>query len=531
MSLTKEDGTLTNTDRDATLMKESKGAALKKKKAKGKGKEKAGAPRVTSSYRPPRSSVELDAGGDPEYELVGGQEAGLQSVELYSTVSGADTLTPVQDVTLTSAGSGSGSGSGRREANWRVVSVDEDVGGNTSDTDGAVDADNMLTVASREPRVSPMKETRTMVGAHGVLPEAEVAVPGLRFDGGVGKAGTIRRLSQADTTMNTLQSIKPDHERNARMYDMRAELLAAEATSPVLTLSGLEGDGATPMLTLDGLDNADEYTDSDLVPLASEYAEYADVVFDEDIFLAWFGGIIPRKVCDKAVVKGKHGDFLVRESSHADKFVLCVNDKGKSRNFAIEITLDRKFLIGSKQYDTLHAAIDAMRYEPVRRKGRTGKPLTLRKPAAGGYELVIKKIGISASPAGARKDDITPPSSPTRLPSALLLTPAPPPKPMDGSADVATPPAVESDLVMPERSCSLASADSYEVISELKLALQLNPIRNSAVSKKKIQSFAQQSVTSDNSICSLLTDRMMQRQALLSLQPGSDQDCDFDEAD
>merc|ERR1712232_328257 len=90
------------------------------------------------------------------------------------------------------------------------------------------------------------------------------------------------------------------------------------------------------------------------------------------------------------VIKGKHGDFLVRESSHADKFILCVNDKGKSCCFPIEVTLDRKYVIGSATFETLQTAIDSLRAEGLKRK--TGKPIKLRSPAAGGTELIITQI-------------------------------------------------------------------------------------------------------------------------------------------
>ena len=44
--------------------------------------------------------------------------------------------------------------------------------------------------------------------------------------------------------------------------------------------------------------------------------------------LTRFAGGLSRARCEAAVLASGHGDFLVRESSRADKFVLVVNDNG-----------------------------------------------------------------------------------------------------------------------------------------------------------------------------------------------------------
>lgn len=61
---------------------------------------------------------------------------------------------------------------------------------------------------------------------------------------------------------------------------------------------------------------------------------------------AWYGGKMAKGPCEKAVLSGKHGDYLVRTNPGTDDYVLVVNDTGTISNYLIT-TETGKFTIGS----------------------------------------------------------------------------------------------------------------------------------------------------------------------------------------
>ena len=75
----------------------------------------------------------------------------------------------------------------------------------------------------------------------------------------------------------------------------------------------------------------------------------------EDIYDAvpqWFTPNLSREDCDKAVAQGNPGDYLVRESAKGDRYVICVNHLGKSKNFQILVE-DGKYKFSGKVHATL----------------------------------------------------------------------------------------------------------------------------------------------------------------------------------
>lgn len=177
---------------------------------------------------------------------------------------------------------------------WKVVSALEDVS-----TDAVGDADD---------GGGGGEDTGTMVTNDTIMSGGN---SGGLF--GIGSGGMMGTLSKASAG------------------GLRAELLAVEAE--------LERKEAAA---------EDEY----ITAQQSEYAEYAELVLDEPISLRWYAGDLSRRECEDAVMADGQvqGDFLVRESNQADRFVLCVNDIDRACNFPIDITMDRTFVIGSRTY-------------------------------------------------------------------------------------------------------------------------------------------------------------------------------------
>ena len=82
--------------------------------------------------------------------------------------------------------------------------------------------------------------------------------------------------------------------------------------------------GASASLTRD-----DIVVERLLTTISQLLARYSDVS-TVGVSLEWFAGAMGKRSCESAVASASHGSFLVREGSTGERFVLCVNDRGKS---------------------------------------------------------------------------------------------------------------------------------------------------------------------------------------------------------
>ena len=69
---------------------------------------------------------------------------------------------------------------------------------------------------------------------------------------------------------------------------------------------------------------------------------------------AWYGGKLSRDNATRMVESAGPGDFLIRESSRADKCVICVNDDGSILNLMINVTETGQYQFAGKDLDSLH---------------------------------------------------------------------------------------------------------------------------------------------------------------------------------
>lgn len=151
-------------------------------------------------------------------------------------------------------------------------------------------------------------------------------------------------------------------------------------------------------------------------PLTGEYAEYTELS-TVGVSLEWFAGAMAKRPCENAVISSAHGAFLIRESTTADRFVLCVNDHGTAVNFPVNLTAEGNTCsFGTKTFVSLHDLVDHLRTAAVR--GRDGTPLRLTDAAPGGTVLVLQAL---APPP--------PPPPPPPLPPPAAAAPVPPPRP------------------------------------------------------------------------------------------------------
>ena len=80
---------------------------------------------------------------------------------------------------------------------------------------------------------------------------------------------------------------------------------------------------------------------------------------DEEIYDAvppWFAGRIDRDACETAIVNGQDGNFLVRESSKGDKFIICLRVGGRPKNFQIHI-VNGKYKFSGIEHPTIEAVV------------------------------------------------------------------------------------------------------------------------------------------------------------------------------
>jgi len=95
---------------------------------------------------------------------------------------------------------------------------------------------------------------------------------------------------------------------------------------------------------------------------------------------AWYVGDMPKSQCEKAVLSGKAGDFLLRIATDGGSFVLCINDYGKPKNFQIKKDpVSKKFQFAGKEFKNIEAVVRGLKATPI--FGSSGKPLVIGKAA------------------------------------------------------------------------------------------------------------------------------------------------------
>eukprot|EP00041_Stephanoeca_diplocostata_P030651 m.933490 g.933490 ORF g.933490 m.933490 type:complete len:397 (+) comp23796_c0_seq5:530-1720(+) len=103
---------------------------------------------------------------------------------------------------------------------------------------------------------------------------------------------------------------------------------------------------------------------------------------------AWYAGSMSQSACERQVLAGNHGHYLVRPVTKENRaFVLVVNDSGTICNFMIKAgRLGCSF--GGKHYNTMKDAIAAIKSEALQGNFiEDGESLMLTYPAAGGVVL------------------------------------------------------------------------------------------------------------------------------------------------
>eukprot|EP00035_Acanthoeca_spectabilis_P037326 m.44598 g.44598 ORF g.44598 m.44598 type:complete len:554 (-) comp8559_c0_seq1:2948-4609(-) len=104
--------------------------------------------------------------------------------------------------------------------------------------------------------------------------------------------------------------------------------------------------------------------------------------YDEDEIYdsvpAWFAGKLNRDTCDKAVLKGGSGTYLIRESSSGDKYIVCVNWEGVAKNFQVYITEDGGYKFSGQTYPDLQRLVTFLQKHGITKNGRS---LTLGRVA------------------------------------------------------------------------------------------------------------------------------------------------------
>jgi len=93
----------------------------------------------------------------------------------------------------------------------------------------------------------------------------------------------------------------------------------------------------------------------------------------------WYVGEMGRAATEKAVLKAKAGDYLLRLGSKANSYVLCVNDHGAAKNFQISRDpMLKSFSFGGKTFTNMEMVARSLKATPL--TGRSGE-LKIGKPA------------------------------------------------------------------------------------------------------------------------------------------------------
>eukprot|EP00036_Acanthoecidae_sp_10tr_P010242 CAMPEP_0182923568 /NCGR_PEP_ID=MMETSP0105_2-20130417/5514_1 /TAXON_ID=81532 ORGANISM="Acanthoeca-like sp., Strain 10tr" /NCGR_SAMPLE_ID=MMETSP0105_2 /ASSEMBLY_ACC=CAM_ASM_000205 /LENGTH=554 /DNA_ID=CAMNT_0025061295 /DNA_START=292 /DNA_END=1952 /DNA_ORIENTATION=+ len=94
---------------------------------------------------------------------------------------------------------------------------------------------------------------------------------------------------------------------------------------------------------------------------------------------AWYAGKLSRDICEETVLAASRGDFLVRESSHGDRCVICINIGGKVMNLMV-VSKDGKYRFAGKNRDGLEEVVFFLRLKPLNLKNG---PCRVAKAAPG----------------------------------------------------------------------------------------------------------------------------------------------------
>lgn len=94
----------------------------------------------------------------------------------------------------------------------------------------------------------------------------------------------------------------------------------------------------------------------------------------------YYVGNMPRAEAEGYVKKSGTGDYLIRQNSKGDKYVLVVNGGGgEVKNFIIAAQPDGKFSFGGLPHESLEMVIRFLRKTPL--MGAGNKPMYINKPA------------------------------------------------------------------------------------------------------------------------------------------------------
>ena len=104
---------------------------------------------------------------------------------------------------------------------------------------------------------------------------------------------------------------------------------------------------------------------------------------------AWYAGKLSRDNATRMVESAGPGDFLIRESSRADKCVICVNDDGSILNLMINVTEAGLYQFAGKDLDSLHDVVFMLRQRPL--QGKRGNKLLVGEPVPGLATVVAKQ--------------------------------------------------------------------------------------------------------------------------------------------
>lgn len=147
----------------------------------------------------------------------------------------------------------------------------------------------------------------------------------------------------------------------------------------------------------------------------------------------YYAGQMPRAECEGYVKKAGNGDFLIRQNSRGDKYVLVVNDSKNILNFIISQTPDGKFEFGGLPHDSLEMVIRYLKKAPLASK--SGGQLFINRPARmTNAEDMIADVAFGFD--GADEDDEE--ESPRAAPRRRQLT-------RGGGGGMKNPPAFASD--------------------------------------------------------------------------------------
>lgn len=90
---------------------------------------------------------------------------------------------------------------------------------------------------------------------------------------------------------------------------------------------------------------------------------------------SFYAGQMPREECEAFVKKAAHGDYLIREKSDGQSYVLVINNKGGVMNMVIKRDADGKY----QGEDTLELLL--RKYKKQDLKSKKGDVVPLGKPA------------------------------------------------------------------------------------------------------------------------------------------------------